>query len=147
VVEPREADCLFQSAQKGEICLSEGSLGTLMAGLTCRGPSPAAWKTLTWLASDFVAVPDEVAIEGMKELGSGRRGDVPVVCGKSSAANMGVMLQYANDETLREILGLNRNSQVILFGLEGDTDTAIYEKLVGKTLEEVFAAQERGFKL
>ncbi|KAH8893902.1 tryptophan synthase beta subunit-like PLP-dependent enzyme [Thozetella sp. PMI_491] len=94
VVEPLEADCLYQSAKKGEMCLSEGSLRTLMAGLTCRGPSPADWKILSWLASDFVTVPDSAAVEGMKVLASGRDGrDVPVVCGESSAANMGVMLQ------------------------------------------------------
>lgn len=142
VVEPMEADCLYQSAKKGEMCLSEGSLRTLMAGLACRGPSPAAWKILTWLTSDFVAVPDEVAIEGMKALASGSGGDTPVVCGESSAANMGVMLQAARDEQLREKLGLNKDSQVVLFGLEGATDPAIYEKLVGKSPEQVFEAQQ-----
>ncbi|KAM0540808.1 hypothetical protein ACHAPJ_013496 [Fusarium lateritium] len=147
VVEPTEADCLYQSAKKGEMCLSEGSLRTLMAGLACRGPSPAAWKVLTWLASDFVAVPDEVAIEGMRELARGCEGDVPVVCGESSAANMGVMLQSANDHTLREKLGLNSDSQVVLFGLEGATDPVIYEKLVGKSPEQIFAAQEHSSKI
>ncbi|KAH7463465.1 hypothetical protein FOMA001_g18154 [Fusarium oxysporum f. sp. matthiolae] len=141
VVEPTEADCLYQSAKKGEMCLSGGSLRTLMAGLACRGPSPAAWKVLTWLASDFVAVPDEVAVEGMKELASGRGGDIPVVCGESSAASMGIMLQSAKDETFREKLGLTSDSQVVLFGLEGATDPVIWEKLVGKSPEEVFAAQ------
>ncbi|KAH6989856.1 tryptophan synthase beta subunit-like PLP-dependent enzyme [Ilyonectria destructans] len=147
VVEPTEADCLYQSAKKGEMCLSEGSLRTLMAGLACRGPSPAAWKVLAWLTSDFVAVPDEVAVEGMKELASGRGGDIPVVCGESSAANMGVMLQAANDQALREKLGLDENSQVVLFGLEGATDPAIYKKLVGKTSEQVFEAQQQFSKL
>ncbi|KAJ3531600.1 hypothetical protein NM208_g8802 [Fusarium decemcellulare] len=147
VVEPSEADCLFQSAKRGEMCLSEGSLRTLMAGLACRGPSPAAWKILSWLTSDFVAVPDSVAVEGMKELASGRGGDVPVVCGESSAANMGVMLETISDTGLRQKLGLENNSQVVLFGLEGATDPVIYEKLVGKSPEQVFEAQRRFSKL
>jgi diaminopropionate ammonia-lyase len=147
VVEPKEADCLLQSAKKGEMCLSEGSLRTLMAGLACRGPSPAAWKILSWLTSDFVAVPDEVAVEGMKALASGSGGDIPVVCGESSAANMGVILQAANDQIFGGKLGLNSNSQVVLFGLEGATDPAIYEKLVGKTPQEVFEAQQKVPKL
>ncbi|EKJ72018.1 hypothetical protein FPSE_07805 [Fusarium pseudograminearum CS3096] len=147
VVEPIEADCLYQSAKKGEMCLSEGSLRTLMAGLACRGLSPAAWKVLIWLTSDFVAVPDEVAVEGMKELASGQGGDIPVVCGESSAANMGVVLQAANDETLRDKLGLDSNSQVVLFGLEGATDPVIYKELVGKSPEEVFAAQQASSRL
>ncbi|CAJ0551517.1 Ff.00g114470.m01.CDS01 [Fusarium sp. VM40] len=146
VVEPSEADCLYQSATKGEISLSGGSLRTLMAGLACRGPSPAAWKILIWLASDFVAVPDEVAIDGMKELASGRGGDVPVVCGESSAATVGVLLQSAHDETLREKLGLTSDSQVVLFGLEGATDPVIYEKLVGKPPAQILEAQERFFQ-
>lgn len=146
VVEPAEADCLYQSATKGEISLSGGSLRTLMAGLACRGPSPAAWKILAWLASNFVAVPDEVAIEGMKESASGRGGDVPVVCGESSAAPKGVLLQSAHDETLRDKLGLTSGSQVVLFGLEGATDPVIYEKLVGKSPAQVFEAQNRFFQ-
>ncbi|KAK7409287.1 hypothetical protein QQX98_008527 [Neonectria punicea] len=142
VVEPTEADCLHQSAKKGEMCLSEGSLRTLMAGLACRGPSPAAWKILSWLTSDFVAVPDRVAVEGMKALATGYGGDVPVVCGESSAANMGVILQASSDEGLRQKLGLDSNSQVVLFGLEGATDPVIYEQLMGRSPEEVFEAQK-----
>ncbi|KAI1451903.1 tryptophan synthase beta subunit-like PLP-dependent enzyme [Annulohypoxylon moriforme] len=143
VIEPSEADCLLQSAKKGEMSLSEGSLRTLMAGLACRGPSPAAWKILSWLASDFIAVPDSVAVDGMKHLANGC-GDTPIVCGESSAATMGVMLQSTNNPTLRESLGLDNNSQVVLFGLEGATDPTIYEQLVGLSPEEVFEAQ-RGF--
>ncbi|KAM0428489.1 hypothetical protein ACHAPT_006849 [Fusarium lateritium] len=147
VVEPTEADCLYQSARKREMCLSEGNLRTLMAGLACRGPSPAAWKILSWLASDFVAVPDEVAVLGMKELASDHSGDVPIVCGESSAANMGVILQAASDQSLRESLGLDHNSQVVLFGLEGATDPVIYTRLVGKSPEQVFQAQQQFFQL
>lgn len=142
VVEPTEADCLLQSAKAGEMHLSKGTLRTLMAGLACRGPSPAAWKVLEWLTSDFVAVPDSVAVDGMKSLADANQGDVPVVCGESSAANMGVLLWAGSDQGLREKLGLNERSQCVIFGLEGATDTLIYKELVGKTPEEVFKAQE-----
>lgn len=142
VVEPTKTDYLYQNAKKREMCLSEGSLRTLMAGLACSGPSPATWKILTWVTSDFIDVPDNFAVEGMKELASGRDGDIPVVCGESSAATMGVMLQAADDRSLWGKLGLDHNSQVVLFGLEGAMDPAIYKKLVGKTPEQVFEAQQ-----
>ncbi|KAK1702104.1 tryptophan synthase beta subunit-like PLP-dependent enzyme [Colletotrichum lupini] len=54
VIEPTEADCLLQSAKAGELRPSNSSLRTLMAGLACRGPSPAAWKILEWLTSDLL---------------------------------------------------------------------------------------------
>ncbi|KAI1361710.1 tryptophan synthase beta subunit-like PLP-dependent enzyme [Xylaria arbuscula] len=142
VVEPSEADCLLQSAKIGEAHQSQGSLHTLMAGLACRAPSPAAWKILSWLASDFLSVPDSAAIEGMKALANGFEGDVPVVCGESSAASMGVMLASGVDPSLRERLGLDASSQVVLFGLEGATDPKIYESLVGKSPASVFEAQD-----
>lgn len=141
IIEPTEADCLFQSAKAGEIRLSEGSLQTLMAGLACRSPSPAAWKILDWLASDFVVVPDSVAIEGMRVLAEGRHGDIPVVCGESSGANIGVLLKAGSDKALRVKLGLKETSRCVVFSLEGATDPKIYEELVGKSPEAVFAAQ------
>jgi diaminopropionate ammonia-lyase len=141
VVEPAEADCLFQSAKAGEMRLSEGNLQTLMAGLACRGPAPAAWKILDWLASDFVAVPDSVAVKGMRVLAEGEHGDIPVVCGESSAANMGVLLKAGSDTALRERLGLNETSRCLIFALEGATDPKIYGELVGKSPEDVFRAQ------
>ncbi|BCS19891.1 uncharacterized protein APUU_20323A [Aspergillus puulaauensis] len=143
LVEPSEADCLLRSAKNGEPCQSQGSLHTLMAGLACRAPSPAAWKILTWLTSDFLSVPDSAAIQGMQELAYGRAGDVPVVCGESSAATMGVMVASGTDPSLREKLGLGADSQVVLFGLEGATDPEIYESLVGKSPAAVFKAQDR----
>ncbi|OGM49688.1 hypothetical protein ABOM_001805 [Aspergillus bombycis] len=143
VVEPCEADCLLQSAKAGEVRKSEGSLHTLMAGLACRAPSPAAWKVLHWLASDFVAVPDTVAVDGMKTLASSCEGDIPVVCGESSAASMGVLLASSTDPTVRKKLGLDANSQVLLFALEGATDPQIFASLVGTSPAAVFKAQER----
>jgi diaminopropionate ammonia-lyase len=142
VVEPSEADCLLASAKNGEASQSDGSLHTLMAGLACRAPSPAAWKVLVWLASDFVAVPDSAAVDGMKALAGGSEGDIPVVCGESSAALMGVLLASRTDQSLREKLGLSDSSRVVLFGLEGATDPRIYESLVGMPPDAVFEAQD-----
>lgn len=147
VVEPSEADCLLQSAKYGEARQAEGSLRTLMAGLACRTPSPAALKVLTWLTSDYVAVPDSAAVEGMKALADGVEGDVPVVCGESSAASIGIMLGSTVDRSFCEKLGLNSSSQVLLFGLEGASDPQVYESLVGKTPHAVFQAQDRSATL
>lgn len=147
VVEPTEADCLFQSAKAGEIRQSEGNLQTLMAGLACRSPSPAAWKILDWLASDFVTVPDSIAIDGMRVLAEGKDGDIPVVCGESSAANIGVLQKAGSDKALRTRLGLNEHGRCVIFALEGATDPKIYEELVGKSPEDVFRAQGEALEL
>jgi diaminopropionate ammonia-lyase len=120
---------------------SAGTLRTIMAGLACREVSPAAWKILAWLGSDFVAIPDSLAVEAMRILADGG-GDVPIVSGESAAGGMGVLLAAASDRALRRELGLDESSRVVLFGGEGATDAQTYNELVGESADEVFARQE-----
>lgn len=89
-----------------------------------------------------MTVPDSAAVDGMKALAGGSEGDIPVVCGESSAALMGVLLASRTDQSLREKLGLSDSSRVVLFGLEGATDPRIYESLVGMPPGAVFEAQD-----
>lgn len=104
-------------------------------------PLPAAWKVLHWLARGFVAVPDTIAVDSMKTLASGCEGDISVVSGESSAASMCVLLRASTDSTVCNKLGLDANSQVLLFVLEGTTDSQIFESLVGTSPAAVFAAK------
>ena len=142
MVEPLEADCLYQTAVKGAPTPSSGSLKTIMAGLACREVSPAAWSILEWLGSDYLRIPDSWVVDAMKALARGE-GDIPVVSGESAAGGMGVMLQAASDEGLRTSLGLGPDSQVVLFGCEGATDPEIYERIVGESPAAVFDRQTR----
>lgn len=89
-----------------------------------------------------MAVSDSAAVDGIKALANGGEGDIPVVCGESSAASMGIMLGSSVHQSLRKKLGLNSSSQVVLFGLEGASDPLIYKSLVGKTPHAVFEAQD-----
>ena len=141
MVEPTQADCLYQSAVNGAPTPSAGNLRTIMAGLACREVSPAAWVILEWLCSDYLAIPDEWVVQAMKALADGG-GDVPIVSGESAAGGMGVLLNSLVYPELKEKLGLDSNSQVLLFGCEGATDPSIYQDIVGSSATEVFARQE-----
>jgi diaminopropionate ammonia-lyase len=52
-------------------------------------------------------------------------------------------LRAAADPDLRQALGLDASSQVVLFGLAGATDPKIYEQLIGATPESVFDRQSK----
>jgi diaminopropionate ammonia-lyase len=137
MVEPNEADCLYQSAFNRTPTPSAGSLHTIMAGLACREVSPAAWALLDWLGSDFVTIPDSWAEDAMRALAAGN-GDSPIVCGETAAGGTAVVLKAKELPELREALGLDQQSQILLFGLEGATDPAIYERIVGRSVADVF---------
>ncbi|MBN2114534.1 MAG: diaminopropionate ammonia-lyase [Acidimicrobiia bacterium] len=135
VVEPIEAACLFRSAQIGDGRPHhvEGDLDTIMAGLACGEPNPIAWRILWDCADVFMQCPDYVAAKGMRVYGVPLAGDPFIVSGESGAVTLGALLfamerpEYAD---LRDLLGLNRESQVLLINSEGNTDPDEFRRVV-----------------
>lgn len=135
VVEARAADCLYQGAAAGdgEIRIVEGDLATMMAGLACGEPNILSWDILRNHADAFVSCPDWVSASGMRRLAAPIQGDPIVKSGESGAVGMGLLCAIMEDEAyvgLREKLGLDRFSQVLLFSTEGDTDPEKYARVV-----------------
>lgn len=81
-------------------------------------------------------------MEGTKALVRELRGNVPVVCGESSAATIGVMMSVDSDVVLCEKLGLYDDSQVVLCRLVVTTDSGSFENTAGMRSEVVFEAQK-----
>ena len=133
VVEPRRADCLYQSAACGRPTPAKGDLKTLMAGLACGEVSRAAWPILWRSAEFFLAVEDSAAIECMRLLYRGELGGASIVAGESGVAGLAGLLAIVNDPTdgARALLRLDGTSTVLLIGTEGATDPEIFRDLVG----------------
>jgi diaminopropionate ammonia-lyase len=127
VVEPDRAACLLASAELGALAAVPGTLDTVMAGLACGEPSLLAWQELDRSAAAFMAVPDEAAGPCM-----GLLAQTGIVTGESGIAGLAALLLAAGDPAARETLGLGAESRVLLFGTEGATDAAVYERLVGR---------------
>jgi diaminopropionate ammonia-lyase len=134
VVEPDHAACLLASAELGEPTAIPGDLDTLMAGLACGEPSLLAWQELDRAATAFMAVPDEAAVACMRLLA-----DRGIVAGESGVAGLAGFLLGAAEPAARETLGLESSSRVLLFSTEGATDPALYQRLVGRTLDSLGA--------
>lgn len=135
VVEASAADCHYRSAcsLNGEITKVEGELATMMAGLACGEPNPVSWATLRNHAAAFVSCPDWVSALGMRMLAAPCKGDTAVVSGESGAVGMGLVATMMTDERysgLRNALGLDETSHVLLFSTEGDTDPDHYRRVV-----------------
>ncbi|HEX2530171.1 MAG TPA: diaminopropionate ammonia-lyase [Burkholderiaceae bacterium] len=143
VVEPDRADCLMRSARNGKITAVRGALDTLMAGLACGEVSLLAWQILEVGADAFAAIPDQAAIDAMRLLACPEDGDPPIVAGESAVAGLAAAIGVAQDKDQRAALGLDRDSRLLFFGSERDTDPALYARLVGRSGEQVLARQEQ----
>lgn len=135
VMEARAADCLYQSAAAGDgslRCVS-GDLQTIMAGLACGEPNTIGWDILRNHSACFVSCPDWVSAQGMRMLGAPLKDDPQVVSGESGAVGMGLaaaIMQCPAYRELKQAIGLDENSRVLMFSTEGDTDPDNYRAIV-----------------
>jgi diaminopropionate ammonia-lyase len=141
VVEPRQADCLCQSAIEGRPTRTTGTVDSVMAGLACGEASPLAWRFLERCVDHFMTIDDTDAVHAMRALAAGTDKDVPVVAGESGAAGYAGVSVLMRDSGLARTAGLGPASRVLLVNTEGATAPAVYQKLVCEASEAVRARQ------
>ncbi len=135
IMEAQAADCLYRSAEAadGSIRFATGDLATIMAGLACGEPNTISFDILKNHAACFVSCPDWVAAKGMRMLGAPVKGDPQVVSGESGAVGMGLIATLMTDPEyaeLKQAIGLDEHSVVLMFSTEGDTDPENYRAIV-----------------
>ena len=137
LVEPYSAACWFESLKARKPVALSGDVDSLMGGLSCGEISLLAWKILRTGADAAMKISDDAAVETMRLLADGRFGDAPLVAGESGVAGLAGFLAMASDPGSRELLGLDEESRILVFGTEGATDPETYTEIVGRSPEEV----------
>lgn len=135
IVEPNKADCIYRTAKAndGKLHMVTGDMNTIMAGLACGEPCTIGWEMLGRYADHYVSMPDYVAAKGMRVLGNPITGDEKVISGESGAATTGFVTELMMNESLgylRETIGINKDSKILCFSTEGDTDQKNYRNIV-----------------
>lgn len=135
VMEATNAACLYKGAvaADGEPRIVTGDMPTIMAGLCCGEPNTLGWDILRNHVTAFVACPDWVAARDMRILGAPEKGDPRVISGESGTVGAGLISTLMTDESyveLRDLIGLDKTSNVLMFSTEGDTDPEHYRKVV-----------------
>lgn len=141
VVEAEPAACLYKGAVAGDgkIRICDGEMPTIMAGLCCGEPNITSWDILKNHVTAFLAVDDSVARKGMRMLNAPLKGDPQVISGESGAATFGTLATIMQDDSyaqLRDILKLDKESKVLLFSTEGDTDPIRWKNIVWNGLDK-----------
>jgi diaminopropionate ammonia-lyase len=135
VVEPTRAGCLYESMRigDGKPHSVTGELDTIMAGLACGDPNPLAWETLYNCADFFAICPDYVAAKGMRVYSTPLPDDPLIISGESGAVTLGALMytmEYEGARELRDAMGLNEDSQVLLINTEGNTSPEEFRSVV-----------------
>jgi diaminopropionate ammonia-lyase len=120
VVEPRNADCLFQSARAGAPAGASGDLETSMGMLSCGQPSRMAWTILKTAADFFMVIDDRTAAVGARAFAAETK-DVGQTT-PSGGAGLAGLIRASLDVELRTALGLDEKSVVLTVCTEGRPD-------------------------
>lgn len=129
VVEPEQANCLQQSAARGEPVTVSGDLETLMAGLSCGEVSLLAWEILKPGADDFLTISEDAVPACMKLL---LQSQPPIEAGESAVAGLGAAIVAREDAEMSRKLGLDSSSRIFVIGTEGATDPELYQRLISQ---------------
>ncbi|MDO5696053.1 MAG: diaminopropionate ammonia-lyase [Eubacteriales bacterium] len=142
VVEADVAACLYEGAKAGtgERKIVGGSMQTIQAGLACGEPNTLSWDILKNHVDVFVSAPDWTSERGMRMLAAPFKGDAQVISGESGAVPFGILASIMLDDNMKELrdeLELGKDSVVLLFSTEGDTDPERFKEIVweGKHFE------------
>ena len=76
----------------------------------------------------------------MRQYADPSDGDQAIVAGESGAVGLGLLMKLCQDASyaqMKQALGLDENSVVLLFNTEGATDPADYLRVVGRPWIEV----------
>ncbi len=137
VVEASRAACLYESVLAGRPVAVTSGEPTIMAMLDCQEPSLVAWQVLERAAEAFMVVEEEDAIEAMRVLARPLGRDPAIVAGESGGVGLAGLLRANGRPELREELGLNERSSVLLINTEGAIDPDSYAQLVGAAPADV----------
>ena len=140
VVEPEQADCLYQSARQGKPAAATGNVDSFMAGLACGETSPIAWAFMAESVDVFGLISDEDAVATVKQLAHGSCGDIPIVAGESGVAGL-ALLNRASKEGVLADMGITADARVLVINTEGATAPGIFEDVTGTKVADILARQ------
>jgi diaminopropionate ammonia-lyase len=120
VVEPRTADCWFQSNLAGKPTLASGNADTAMGGLACREISPVTWPVIGEAADWFMTIDEDEVLPARRLFAQPLGNDPAVTSGPSGCAGLAGLVRVCTEATAFEALGLDRNARVLLINSEGD---------------------------
>ena len=131
-VEPDSAACVLESIRTGKIEKIDIKRESLMGGMSCGEVSLVPWDILKNSVRYCISLPDDDIAKTMKLLGNASFSKEKIIAGENSAPGVISLITSCEDEKIKEKIGLNKDSNVMLIGCEGDTDQKMYQKLINQ---------------
>jgi len=130
IVEPETAACVLESIKTGKIEKISIKKESIMGGMSCGEVSLVPWKILKNSVNHCVTISDDYISKTIKLLAGANFSEEKIIGGECSTPGIASLIGLSNDLKIRNKINLNENSNVLLFGCEGDADEELYQKLL-----------------
>ena len=130
IVEPDSAACVLESIRTGKIEKISIEKESIMGGMSCGEVSLVPWEILKNSVHFCVTVSDDYISKTVKHLANKQFSDEKIVGGECSTPGIASLIGLSNNQEIRKKTNLNKDSNVLLFGCEGDADKELYQKLL-----------------
>ncbi len=132
IVEPDSAACVLESIRTGKIEKIDIKRESLMGGMSCGEVSLVPWEILKKSINYCISLPDDDIGKTMKLLANASLSEEKIIAGENSAPGVISLVSCCENEKLKNKLNLNKTSNILLIGCEGDTDQSMYQKLINQ---------------
>ena len=130
IVEPDSAACVLESIKKGKIEKISIEKESIMGGMSCGEVSLVPWEILKNSVNFCVTISDDYISKTVKYLANKEFSEEKIIGGECSTPGIASLIGLSNNHETRKKSSLNENSNVLLFGCEGDADEELYQKLL-----------------
>ena len=132
IVEPNSAACVLESIKTGKIEKISIEKESIMGGMSCGEVSLVPWEILKNSVHFCVTVSDDYISNVVKLLANKKFSEEKIIGGECSTPGIASLIGLSNDYEVRKKINLNEESNVLLFGCEGDADEELYQKLLAE---------------
>jgi diaminopropionate ammonia-lyase len=108
-----------------------------MGGMSCGDVSSIAWEILKNSTNYCLTISDEAISTAIALLAEARLSDEKIIGGECAVPGLIALISSFNKREYLDKLELNSESNILLFGCEGLTDKAMYQKLLSDGLQKI----------
>jgi len=132
IIEPDNAACVLKSIQNGKMTKIIIKKESIMGGMSCNEMSLIPWKILKDATNYCLTISDNKIPEAVTLLAKKFFSDNKIIAGECSAPSVISLISVCNQKNIRKKIGLDKSSNVLLIGCEGNVDSNLYNKLYSR---------------
>ena len=137
IVEPEAADCVLKSVEAGVMKKIDIKKESIMGGMSCGEVSLVPWRILKNSVNNCISISDENIAKTVAMLEKKHLSDEKIIGGECATPGVISLIAACEDEYIKKDLELDKNSNVLLMGCEGDADQDLYKKLLNEGAKQL----------